>query len=210
MQIMDFETVILADGTFPVHEVPLDCLKKAKRIVCSDGSVKSLLDAGYLPHAIVGDLDSLTREIAEKYQDRLFRDDDQETNDLTKSVFWCCRRGYKDLAIIGATGKREDHTIGNISLLADYAKVANILMITDTGILLPFLKSFEIETFAGQQVSIFSFDQQMEISSKGLKYPLLKKKITRWWEATLNEAVGNTIELNFTGGPVILFLKFGV
>ncbi len=208
MQKEDTETIILADGAFPRHEIPLGYLSRAKQIVCCDGSVKNLLAAGYTPFAIVGDMDSLSEEITEKYKDRLFRDDDQETNDLTKSVLWCSREGYDDLVIVGATGKREDHTIGNISLLADYAKVAKVMMVTDAGILLPFHKCTPIETFAGQQVSIFSFDNRMEITSKGLKYPLVKKKLTRWWEATLNEAVGNRIELDFAGGPVVVFLKF--
>jgi thiamine pyrophosphokinase len=208
MQKADTGTIILADGAFPTHDIPLDYLSRAKQIVCCDGSVKNLLTAGYAPFAIVGDMDSLSEEITEKYKDRMFRDDDQETNDLTKSVLWCSKKGFKDLVIVGATGKREDHTIGNISLLADYAKVAKVMMVTDTGILLPFHKSTAIETFGGQQVSIFSFDNRMEISSKGLKYPLVNRKLARWWEATLNEAVGNGIELDFAGGPVIVFLKF--
>ena len=208
IQKADTQTIILADGAFPTHEIPLGFLSRAKKIVCCDGSVKNLLTAGYTPFAIVGDMDSLSEENSEKFKDRLFPNDDQETNDLTKTVLWCSKKGFKDLVIVGATGKREDHTIGNISLLADYAKVAKVRMVTDTGILLPFHKSTAIETFASQQVSIFSFDNQMEISSKGLKYPLVKKKLTRWWEATLNEAVGNSIELDFKGGPVVVFLKF--
>jgi len=204
----DKQTVIVADGSFPQHKIPLDYLRNAERIICCDGSVKNVLSAGYEPFAIVGDMDSLTDEIARDYSDCLYPDNDQETNDLTKTVKWCSERGYKDLVILGATGKREDHTIGNISLLADYASVADVRMITDTGILLPYLISSRINTFQGQQISIFSFDPRSEISSSGLKYPLKNKKISRWWEATLNESTGDVFELSFTGGPVIVFFKF--
>ena len=38
--------VIVADGTFPQHEIPLGYLKNAKRIVCCDGSTESLLMNG--------------------------------------------------------------------------------------------------------------------------------------------------------------------
>ena len=68
-------------------------------------------------------MDSLSSDLALRFADRIYRDEDQETNDLTKAVKWCNERGYNDIVIIGATGKREDHTIGNISLLAEYAKI---------------------------------------------------------------------------------------
>ncbi len=54
--------VIVADGIFPVHEVPLGYLGKAGIIVCCDGSTASLLNAGMIPDAIVGDMDSLSDE----------------------------------------------------------------------------------------------------------------------------------------------------
>ncbi len=50
--------VILADGSFPVHEIPLGYLREADHIICCDGSAESLLNAGLEPEAIVGDLDS--------------------------------------------------------------------------------------------------------------------------------------------------------
>lgn len=201
-------TVILADGTFPKHPVPLDYLRRADRIVCCDGSAEHAVDAGLTPFAIVGDMDSLSSEMKMRFSDRIFQDSEQETNDLTKAVKWCHGAGYNDIIITGATGKREDHTIGNISLLAEYAGIVNVRMATDTGIFLPFLKSCRIETFPGQQISIFSIDPGTMISSVGLRYPLIKKNIGNWWEATLNEALDDHFTLEFDSGRVIVFLAF--
>ena len=200
-------TAIVADGTFPQHEVPLNYLKNAKRVVCCDGSASSLVLAGLEPDAIVGDMDSLSEELAIRYADRIFMDESQDTNDLTKVVVWCRENSYRDIVIVGATGKREDHTLGNISLLTEYSKDMNVIMVTDTGILRPFLSDAEIESFPGQQVSIFSIDPEMEVTSNGLKYPLTKTKITNWWFATLNEALGNSFSLEFSG-RLIVFQKF--
>jgi len=201
-------TVIVADGSFPVHHIPLDYLKKAARIVCCDGSAGSLAEAGIEPEAIVGDMDSLSAELAGKYKDKLFRDSGQDTNDLTKAVSWCIKMKYTDLVIIGATGKREDHTLGNISLLTEYAKDVNIIMVTDTGIFRPLCESAEITSFPGQQVSIFAIDPGTEVTSAGLRYPLKKTKLNNWWVATLNEAIGENFRLKFIGGRVIVYLKF--
>jgi thiamine pyrophosphokinase len=105
---------------------------------------------------------------------------DGRNNDLTKAIRWCSERGFKDIAIVGATGKREDHTIGNISLLAEYAREVNVIMVTDTGVFTPILKSSTISSFSGQQVSIFSIDYKTEITSSGLKYKLEKMRLNNW------------------------------
>jgi thiamine pyrophosphokinase len=201
-------TVIVADGNFPVHDIPLRYLKVAGRIICCDGSAENLIKAGYIPDAIVGDMDSLNESIAGRFQDRIFRNSDQETNDLTKAVGWCIERGFHDLIIIGATGKREDHTIGNISLLVEYIRDANVKMVTDTGILIAITSSTALSSFPGQQISIFSIDPDTEITSHGLRYTLNRTRISNWWVATLNESTGDSFKLQFEGGRVIIYLKF--
>lgn len=205
---MSSTTVILADGNFPVHGIPLRYLMEARHIVCSDGSAGSLFAAGLEPEAIIGDLDSLDPGIAERFAGRLHKDSEQDTNDLTKAVRWCINKRYKEIVILGATGKREDHTVGNISLLAEYAKEINVIMVTDTGTITPLLKSSVVKSFPGQQVSVFSVDPETEITSAGLKYRLKDLKLKNWWVATLNEAEGESFELSFNGGPVIIYQKF--
>jgi thiamine pyrophosphokinase len=202
------ETAILANGKFPDHPVPLGFLLNAKRIICCDGASDSLIDFGLVPFAIVGDCDSVNKKIAEKYQDRLFTDNDQETNDLTKAVKWCYGRGYDNIVILGATGKREDHTLGNISLLVEYASFTTVKMVTDAGTFYPLLANNKIETQKGQQVSVFSIDPDVEITSTGLKYKLDKKKLSNLWTATLNEAEGDSFTLQFEGRPLLVYLKF--
>jgi thiamine pyrophosphokinase len=206
--MMSSKTIVVADGAFPMHDIPLGYIRNAKRIICCDGSAENLVIGGFEPDAIVGDMDSLTEELANRYADRIFPDEDQETNDLTKAVLWCKESGYHDLVIVGATGKREDHTIGNISLLAEYIKDVKVIMVTDTGLFLPILESSEISSFPGQQVSIFSIDPQTEITTNGLRYPLNQARIRNWWVATLNESLGDTFSLEFNHGRVIVYLKF--
>jgi thiamine pyrophosphokinase len=200
-------TVIVADGTFPQHAIPLGYLHKAKRVICCDGSAESLILEGMEPDAIIGDMDSLNNELANKFADRIYKDDNQDTNDLTKVVEWCRENGFNDIVIVGGTGKREDHTLGNISLLTEYSVDMNVIMVTDTGTFRPLLSSSELSSFKGQQVSIFSIDPDTEVTSQGLKFPLTKTKIKNWWFATLNEALGDSFSLDFDG-KLILYQKF--
>jgi thiamine pyrophosphokinase len=200
--------VILADGSFPVHEIPSGYLRNAEHIICCDGSATGLLNTGLEPEAIVGDLDSLDPDTAERYSDRLFMDKDQETNDLTKAVRWCASNGFDDIVILGATGKREDHTLGNISLLAEYSSYIKVRMITDTGELIPLTKSGTIPSFPGQQVSVFAVNPFTKVTSEGLKYEMNDLELHNWWRATLNEAKGDSFSLTFREGTLIVFLKF--
>lgn len=201
-------TVIVADGTFPSHEIPLSYLKNAARIICCDGSTTNTVTAGFVPDAIVGDMDSINEETAFMFADRIHTQEEQETNDLTKSVEWCTAQGYNDLVILGATGKREDHTIGNISLLAEYVNSVRVLMVTDTGFFLPLTEGAMIPSFPGQQISLFSIDCDTQITSSGLKYPLKNFTISNWWQATLNESVSDGFRLDFRKGRVLVYLKF--
>jgi len=202
------KTVILANGQYPTHVVPVRYLAEADLIVCCDGAAEKLVSHGLEPGIITGDLDSVSPELKRKYKSILVQDDDQETNDLTKAVKWCVSQGIKEIAILGATGIREDHTLGNISLLADYNRDLKAIMLTDTGSFRVFDRTVTIESFPGQQVSLFSLDPDLAVTSSGLRYPLHDLKLTSWWRGTLNEAMGESFTLIFEGGELIVFMEY--
>jgi thiamine pyrophosphokinase len=197
---MNNYTVILANGTFPKSEKALDVLDKASFVVCCDGASNKLIDSGREPNLIIGDLDSIKTEYKSQYQDRLIHISDQMTNDLTKAINWCVENDKKDIVILGATGEREDHTIANIGLLANYHQKVNVKMLTDFGVFIPFSSKQTFESIQGQQVSIFSLDPNESISSKGLKYPLDQYQLQSWWMGTLNEALENSFTLDVKEG----------
>lgn len=201
--------IIVANGKFPEHEMPLNALHEADVVICCDGATSKALNFGITPDAIVGDLDSISPELRLKYSDRLFHDPDQNTNDQTKAVKWCLARNLKDITIIGATGLREDHTIGNVGLLPLYARMgAKVKTLTDNGTFIPLLESSLIESFKGQQISIFSPNHSTRITSENLKYPLMDMSLDEFWMGTLNESEGDSFKLEFDLGPLIIFLKF--
>ena len=118
---------ILANGDYPTHIIPLQALNEAEVIVCCDSAVATMMEQGYSPRPsqrvqVVGDGDSLTPELRKLVPYPIFNESEQDYNDLSKAFRWIMNNieGLVDISIIGATGKREDHTIGNISLLMDY------------------------------------------------------------------------------------------
>ena len=200
-----YPTAILANGSFPAGRDALRALHEAANIVCCDGAVAKLLTAGLLPAAVVGDMDSLPPHLQRRFARICHRISEQETNDLTKAVNFCIAQNLMSVTILGATGEREDHTLGNISLLAEYAQHIEVQCITDYGVFVAVRQSAEFESFAGQQVSIFSLDPSAIISSEGLKYPLRRQRLSSWWQGTLNEAAGKSFSLHFTDGNLLIY-----
>ena len=210
MSHLPFESkiVILCDGSFPKHHISLSVLENAEQIICCDGAADKLIAYGLEPTFIVGDLDSVSENTKNAFADRIVLNTDQETNDQTKAVEFVLNRRAKSVIILGATGKREDHTIGNISLLLDYAEKLEVLSISNSGIFRPVLKSQKIPSFKGQQVSIFSLGIPATITSKNLKYPLKNTTLNSWWMGTLNECIDESFSLEFEKGKLIVFQKF--
>ena len=109
---------------------------------------------------------------------------------------------------MGATGKREDHTLGNVSLLLDYAREAScpVEMLTDYGRFEAIFDTAALPSAPGQQISIFSFDNSLKITSAGLKYPTDEVRFDTLWKATLNEALSDTFTLTLSHpSGVLLF-----
>ena len=199
--------VILANGLFPKRPRNLALLKGADKLICCDGAADKLIGFGLEPHVIIGDLDSLSAEAASNYASILIKDDDQECNDLTKAVRYCIRQGYPSVSILGATGLREDHTLGNISLMLEYFPDIKVEMISDFGIFFPVQSGEETKTFPGEKISIFSMDNKVRVKASGLKYPLNELQLSKWYTASLNEATGDQFVLEFSSDLSLIVYK---
>ena len=60
--IDNIDAVILANGDYPLHQLPLQILHNAKYIVCCDGGADAYIEKGFVPDAIIGDGDSISSE----------------------------------------------------------------------------------------------------------------------------------------------------
>jgi len=206
--IQNFKTIILANGSFPVHATPFASLHNAKRIICCDGAAQNLLNAGLEPDFIIGDLDSVSDEIKQRFASVLIHQAEQETNDLTKAVHFCIENNWTEITILGATGKREDHTLGNLSLLTDYAEKANVQMLTDYGVFNPLLKTAALESYRGEQISIFGLHPDTLFTFHNLVYQVENRNLTSWWQGTLNEAESDSFTIAFDKGKVLVFREY--
>ncbi len=200
-----FDAVIVGGGEYPTAEQPLKVISDARYIVCCDGAADSHIATGAIPDAIVGDGDSISSYNKAKYPHLLHIVSEQESNDQTKAVRFLLEQGKRKIAIVGATGKREDHTIGNISLLIEYMRAgAEVRSYTDYGVFIPCKGTTTHRCRKGQQVSIFSITAN-NLSAEGLLYPIYD--FSNWWQGTLNECTGESFTIN-AKGEYILFINY--
>ncbi len=200
--------VILASGDFPTRPALLAELQHAAHVVCCDSAALTLLASGVrMPEVVIGDLDSLTDDFIAHFHGQIIHESEQETNDLSKAFRYCLAQGWTDrIIILGGTGKREDHTLGNIALLLDFAlKTTSIELWTDYGYFEVMTQSGTRHCTPGEQLSIISPDCTMPITATGLVYPLEKLVLPRWWCGTLNETSGTQFSLEFSGAPLLLY-----
>jgi thiamine pyrophosphokinase len=200
--------IILADGLFPESQRALEYLHAASTIICCDGATMKLLEHELQPDYIVGDMDSLPEQYKRRFESIISSSDDQLTNDLTKAVVKALELGLQQLVILGATGLREDHTMGNIGLLAEHGQKLQLQMVSDYGIFNPIYGTTDFQSFKAQQVSIFSIMGNPAISLQKLKYPLDDYVLRNLWEGTLNESLGTSFQIEFEGGALVVFRAF--
>ena len=208
--------VILAAGDFPRNAYPLYLLDQAEAVVCCDSALKAVLKHGVQPTAVVGDMDSIAPAVLKGFEGEVVRIAEQDDNDLTKAMRYVLER-YKDVSeitILGATGKREAHTIGNLSLLMEYeksfglcARGVNLQIVSDYSTAFVVNDSCSLALGEGRSVSFFTCDPSLNIKSSGLQWPLDSVVFDNWWKATLNRATSDEISLKFNHpAPLLVIL----
>jgi len=208
--------VILASGDFPKKAFPLYLLANADKVVCCDGAIMSALRHEVKVNALVGDMDSTSKAVRSKFDGEIVEVKEQDDNDLTKTMRYVLEKypDVTDITILGATGKREAHTVGNLSLLMEYekeygfwAKGINVQMVSDYSTMFAVGDSCSLQIGTGRNVSFFTCDPTLRVKSEGLQWPLDEVVFDYWWKATLNRATDDEIRLTMNHpAPLLIIL----
>ena len=200
------KTVILAAGNFPKKGgAAWKLLAGATRVVACDSAADAYRRRfRKWPDVIIGDLDSLraVEDVGPYRGVELIRVSGQDTNDLEKAINYCAKQGWRKPVIVGATGKREDHAIGNVFRALAYG----CEIVTDRGCFIPVRGKVTFKVKKGAAISVFAPDPKTRMTSKGLKWPLDEVRFKNLYCATLNRATATDVTLTATR-PVMVFLE---
>ena len=215
--------VIIGGGDFPRKPFPRELIRRADVIVCCDGNaLKAFLrnrerifgDTSREPDAVVGDMDSMSPSLAKKYSRILIKVEEQDDNDQTKALHHIINNFPEvgTVHILAATGRREDHTVGKLGLLMEYARSLSgaegpsIDMVSDYSTAFAITDSCDLFLGKGRRISIFSPDNSLKITSKGLEWQTSGVVFDNWWPATLNRTTEDVVSLKLSHKSVALII----
>lgn len=156
-------------------------LKDVDFLICADGGANYALLSGRMPDLLVGDLDSILPENLKVCQqrgcgiERYPRQKDETDLELalSKAEERACFVGEQEILLLGATGKRIDHFLGNLGLMLFYARKGFRLRLLDPEHEMWVLQGREeIQGAEGQEVSLIPLSDRAVVSTTGLYYPL--------------------------------------
>ncbi|MFV0520585.1 MAG: thiamine diphosphokinase [Lachnospirales bacterium] len=169
------EYYIFVNGYIKDYDIIKNILKKDSFFIACDGGLGHLDKLGINPNLLIGDFDSIDLNILSKYSEveKLEYPTDKDFTDLELALEYLKKIKVKSAYILGGTGGRLDHTLGNIFLLKKFYEYGIELKIIDEIQEIFFIKGSKNFTgYEGKYLSIIPLEDIVCHSSFGLKYQL--------------------------------------
>lgn len=206
--------LIVCDGALSKRQLDKFVIRNEPRnmvIISCDGASEFLRKNKVTPNYIIGDLDSITPKTLTYYKTKkvaIKKAVNQDKNDFEKALDLAMQKKFKNISIIGLTGKRFDHSINNISILKRYSRKANIRVYDENFVMMIISKAAELHCKVGDVVSLIPLPEAKGITTHGLKYPLRNGSLVFGKrEGALNQAVEENVKIKIKKGELLLMLS---
>ncbi|MCB6343985.1 thiamine diphosphokinase [Enterocloster lavalensis] len=183
------------------------------KVIAVDAGLERAAALGLVPDLIVGDFDTVKPEILEQYRrmEHIVWDVHQPEKDETDTELALQKAqaiGSGEIAVLGATGGRIDHMLGNIHLLFPCLQKGIHAWLADPQnriYLIDGEHEFKRSALWGKYISFLPLTEQVNgITLEGFKYPLFEKDIEIGTSLCIsNELTGETGRITFTDGVLI-------
>jgi len=211
--------IIIVSGGELDEEWTLSRLKERKEdcVIAVDRGAEFLYTHRIMPGYIVGDFDSIKKEVADYYRNETnvpIREYNpvKDASDTEIAIRLAITLGCKELLILGATGGRIDHLWANVQSLSIPFKAGvdarimdrqNLIRIIGDGETI--LKKSEVY---GKYFSIFPFGEEIfGFNIRGAKYPLRNHMLTPYDSLCVSDEIAEDEDeavISFPSGKVIL------
>jgi thiamine pyrophosphokinase len=162
---------------------------------------------GVVPDIILGDLDSVSRTTRRHFRNSLtLYVGRQDNTDLEKALDYIAAHGGREVVILGATGRRIDFTLGNLSVVWNYTAFMDVALIGDGWRSLPVGRRRILRARRGTTVSLIPFGPCDGITLRGLQYPLTNASMKVGDIGVSNVVRSSPFSVSVRRGKMMLFL----
>lgn len=212
---MDMKFLIVSGGSLN-KEFVMKIVGQGRydRILAADSGMNALYAAAVTPDIIIGDFDSADEKILAFFQQNKAIDfctlnPEKDDTDTEFAIRESIRRGADSITIIGGTGTRLDHVLGNISLLGIGLEEQVAMELLDEHNRIRMIQdalTLEKETQYGKYVSLIPYGGDVqEITLRGFKYLLSDYTMGGFNSLGIsNEIVDNRAEIRFRSGILLV------
>jgi thiamine pyrophosphokinase len=193
--------LIIANGQACSNELLGQLLEWSPVVLVLDGAIERVLQLGVKVDLYTGDFDrnqNPEKVLEQQAQIEIIHTPDQSKTDLEKAIELLISKGHKAANIIWATGKRADHTFNNLTLIARYKKLINLVIYDDYSKVYILPPKFSKYYHSGTPISLLPIGTVTGITSQGLKYELQNETLQ------LGYRVGSSNEANLNGVVTIV------
>ncbi len=205
--------LIIANGESCKQSLLNDLLEWSPFVVVLDGAIHRVLDLKIKIDVLLGDFDR--NEISEakirESQDsiEIVYAPDQEKTDLEKAIDFLIERGHQAVNIVWATGRRADHTIGNITNVVRFRNKITMTILDDysTIYLLPKLPEvFQKWYSKGTPVSLIPVGGVWGLTTENLVYNLKEDNLTLGYKISSSNEVleDGIVKISYQEGDLIM------
>ena len=201
------DALLVANG--PVRWAPelASLAAAATPLLAADGGANHLGRIGLRPAAVIGDLDSIAPGIRTWLgEERMIHRPDQDRTDLDKALVYALDElGLGRLTVLGATGGRLDHAVGNLGLLAGRALGDRLRFLGADHEVVAVRGETVLAAVPGETWSVFTFDPAVRVSLEGVKWPVSVAALDLAGKPSIsNQAISERVTIRCTGGAVIV------
>jgi len=179
-------------------------------VVAADGGADVCLEAGIMPDAVIGDMDSISDLAAWRERTKVFRLDEQDTPDFEKCLY--STRAPVTVAL-GMTGGRLDHTLAALDSASRYAADRHILFADTHDLALAVSGDISLVLEPGERFSVHPLGDVTFARSSGLEYPLDGLTLSPGTRTgTSNAATRERVEIDVAPGeqsPYLVLIELG-
>lgn len=202
--------IIVSGGTPPSYRLLKRYIDDGYNVIAADSGANVLYTNKIIPKFLIGDFDSIDKEVLEYFKGKVDIEKyppEKDYTDTELALLKAIENGATEVIFLGCTGSRLDHVIGNMCVLYKAInKGLKAYIVDDNNKITIITKSSKIIGCKGEGFSLFAYNEEVKnLKIEGSKYNLDNYNLKVGDNLTVsNEFLENEVYLKFNSGSLIL------